>query len=55
LARDPAGRGDTILVRVFFRHHGINQRDEIVCDARRAGLMLMRSATQSAVASRARR
>lgn len=29
---------------VFFRHFGINQRDEVVCDCRRAGLMLKRSA-----------
>jgi hypothetical protein len=27
---------------VYFRHYGINQRDEVVCDARRAGLMLKR-------------
>jgi acyl dehydratase len=29
---------------VLFRHLGINQRDEIVCDCHRAGLMLKRSA-----------
>jgi hypothetical protein len=34
-------------MRVFFRHYGINQRDEIVCDAQRAGLMLMRSAAET--------
>jgi acyl dehydratase len=27
---------------VFFKHEGINQRDEVVCDCRRAGLMLRR-------------
>lgn len=27
---------------VFFRHFGVNQRDEIVCDARRTGLILKR-------------
>ena len=27
---------------VFFRHQGINQRDEVVCYCRRAGLMLRR-------------
>jgi acyl dehydratase len=29
---------------VTFRHYGINQRDEIVCDCTRAGLMFKRSA-----------
>jgi acyl dehydratase len=29
---------------VYFRHYGINQRDEVVCDAARAGLMLKRPA-----------
>jgi acyl dehydratase len=32
---------------VFFRHIGINQRDEIVCDCQRAGLMLKRSVAVS--------
>jgi acyl dehydratase len=36
---------------VFFRHYGINQRDEIVCDAARAGLMLKRPAAADAAAS----
>lgn len=31
---------------VFFRHLGLNQRDEIVCDCHRAGLMLKRAAVQ---------
>jgi acyl dehydratase len=29
---------------VTFRHYGINQRDDIVCDCTRAGLMFKRSA-----------
>jgi acyl dehydratase len=33
-------RGDSGIV--FFRHQGINQRDEVVCSCRRAGLMLRR-------------
>lgn len=32
---------------VFFRHFGINQRDEIVCDCHRAGLMLKRPAVSA--------
>ena len=40
--RESKSRTDSGIV--FFRHYGINQRDEIVCDCRRAGLMLMRSA-----------
>jgi acyl dehydratase len=32
---------------VTFRHLGLNQRDEIVCDAVRVGLMMTRSAEQS--------
>lgn len=28
---------------VQFQHHGLNQRDEIVCDCKRAGLMLTRA------------
>jgi acyl dehydratase len=28
---------------VTFRHLGINQRDEVVCDAVRAGLMLKKT------------
>jgi acyl dehydratase len=40
--RESKSRTDSGIV--FFRHLGINQRDEIVCDCRRAGLMLKRSA-----------
>jgi acyl dehydratase len=36
---------------VFFRHLGINQRDEIVVDCRRAGLMLKRSAVATEAAA----
>ncbi len=43
--RESKGRDDSGTV--FFRHYGINQRDEIVCDARRAGLMLKRSAADN--------
>ena len=32
---------------VTFRHIGLNQRDEIVCDAIRVGLMLLRPADQA--------
>ena len=39
--RESRSRDDSGIV--FFRHYGINQRDEIVCDCRRAGLMLKRS------------
>jgi acyl dehydratase len=39
--RESKSRDDSGVV--FFRHLGINQRDEIVCDCRRAGLMLKRS------------
>jgi acyl dehydratase len=44
--RESKSRNDSGIV--FFRHYGINQRDEVVCDARRAGLMLKRSAAESA-------
>lgn len=27
---------------VFWKHEGINQRDEVVCECRRSGLMMMR-------------
>ena len=47
--RESKSRDDSGIV--FFRHYGINQRDEIVCDARRTGLMLKRSAAPAAVAS----
>lgn len=32
---------------VFFRHYGINQREEIVCECNRAGLMLKRPTTET--------
>jgi acyl dehydratase len=40
--RESKSRNDSGIV--FFRHQALNQRDEIVCDCRRAGLMLKRSA-----------
>jgi acyl dehydratase len=36
---------------VFFRHEGINQRDEIVCACRRAGLMLLREPAPSVLSA----
>ena len=47
--RESKSRTDSGIV--FFRHYGINQRDEIVCDAKRTGLMLKRAAAESAAAS----
>jgi acyl dehydratase len=44
--RESKSRTDSGIV--YFRHYGINQRDEIVCDARRAGLMLKRPAAEPA-------
>lgn len=46
--RESKSRTDSGIV--FFRHVGMNQRDEIVCDASRAGLMLKRSAVDASVA-----
>jgi acyl dehydratase len=46
--RESKSRDDAGIV--FFRHFGINQRDEIVCDCRRAGLMLKRAAAGRAAA-----
>jgi acyl dehydratase len=43
--RESKSRNDSGIV--FFRHQGINQRDEVVCDCRRAGLMLKRPAAES--------
>src|SRR5580765_836066 len=40
--RESRSRDDAGIVT--FRHYGINQRDEIVCDCVRAGLMLKRPA-----------
>lgn len=44
--RESKSRTDSGIV--FFRHLGINQRDEIVCDAYRTGLMLKRTADATA-------
>jgi acyl dehydratase len=38
--RESRSRTDSGIV--MFRHLGINQRDEVVCDCKRAGLMLKR-------------
>ncbi|KXX60438.1 MaoC family dehydratase [Rhodococcus sp. LB1] len=43
--RESKSRNDSGIVQ--FRHYGINQRDEVVCECRRAGLMLKRTATES--------
>jgi acyl dehydratase len=43
--RESKSRNDSGIV--FFRHKGINQRDEVVCDCRRAGLMLKRPTAES--------
>ena len=47
--RESKSRTDSGIVH--FRHYGINQRDEIVCDAKRAGLMLKRSAAEQSPAA----
>ncbi|MEU2441846.1 MaoC family dehydratase [Streptomyces rubradiris] len=47
--RESKSRNDSGIVT--FRHLGINQRDEIVCDATRVGLMLKRSAAEQAGAA----
>ncbi|MFG2658536.1 MaoC family dehydratase [Streptomyces sp. NPDC048425] len=47
--RESQSRDDSGIV--IFRHMGINQRDEIVCDCRRAGLMQKRSAAEKAAAA----
>ncbi len=49
--RESSSRPDAGIV--FFRHLGINQRDEIVCDALRTGLMYRREPA-TAVPSEAR-
>ncbi|BAH51138.1 MaoC family dehydratase [Rhodococcus opacus] len=46
--RESKSRNDSGIVQ--FRHYGINQRDEVVCECRRAGLMLKRTATESVTA-----
>jgi acyl dehydratase len=43
--RESKSRDDSGIVT--FRHLGINQRDEVVCDAVRVGLMLKRPAEQA--------
>ena len=43
--RESKSRNDSGIVS--FRHYGINQRDEVVCECRRAGLMLKRTAAES--------
>ncbi|MEV6362311.1 MaoC family dehydratase [Nocardia asteroides] len=43
--RESKSRNDSGIVT--FRHLGINQRDEVVCDALRVGLMLKRPAEQA--------
>lgn len=45
-ARESKSRDDSGIVT--FRHFGINQRDEIVCDATRVGLMIKRSSEKPA-------
>jgi len=42
--RESKSRNDSGIVS--FRHYGINQRDEVVCECRRAGLMLKRTASE---------
>ncbi|GAB3176691.1 MaoC family dehydratase [Streptomyces incanus] len=44
--RESRSRDDSGIVQ--FRHYGINQRDEVVCDCARAGLMLKRAAVETA-------
>lgn len=43
--RESKSRTDSGIVT--FRHYAINQRDEVVCDCTRAGLMLKRSAVEA--------
>ncbi|MFC8386566.1 MULTISPECIES: MaoC family dehydratase [Nocardia] len=43
--RESKSRNDSGIV--MFRHLGINQRDEVVCDALRVGLMMKRPAEQA--------
>jgi acyl dehydratase len=44
--RESKSRDDSGIVT--FRHLGINQRDEVVCDAVRVGLMLTKAAAEKA-------
>ncbi len=39
--RESKSRPDNGIV--FFRHYGLNQRDEVICDAHRAGLIVKRA------------
>jgi acyl dehydratase len=43
--RESKSRTDSGIVT--FRHYAINQRDEVVCDCTRAGLMLKRSVVEA--------
>jgi hypothetical protein len=47
--RESKSRQDSGIV--YFRHLGINQRDEVVCDAQRTGLMLKRPTSYERSAS----
>jgi acyl dehydratase len=47
--RESRSRDDSGIVT--FRHLGLNQRDEIVCDAIRVGLMMKRSAAEQPAAA----
>jgi acyl dehydratase len=47
--RESKSRDDSGIVT--FRHLGLNQRDEIVCDAVRVGLMMKRPAVAAAAAT----
>jgi acyl dehydratase len=49
--RESKSRGDSGIVT--FRHLGINQRDEVVCDAIRVGLMQKRSTAEQTAAAQA--
>jgi len=42
--RESKSRDDSGIV--FFRHYGLNQREEIICDCQRTGLMLKRSSVE---------
>lgn len=43
--RESKSRGDSGIVT--FRHRGINQRDEVVCDTTRVGLMIKKSSLET--------
>ena len=47
--RESKSRDDSGIVT--FRHLGINQRDEVVCDAVRVGLMMKRPSAEAVAAS----